>query len=200
MVLNCCYTDGFYRQTVKIPTARLYSCILQELAATIRDFKQKKILPMEMQDMRMKIISGLALLLSITQANHANELSTLEERMSQTEFHSAGLDKLSPQELETLNTWLRSHNAISTPADRVGLSTPESREVVNSRIAGSFSGWSGKTVFKLENGQWWKQGENDSFSAPEQQNPEISITPGLLGGWMLKVKGYNRSVHVERIH
>src|SRR5207342_2835934 len=40
--------------------------------------------------------------------------SSLEERMSQSEFHAAGLDKLSPAELNALNEWLRAHNATTT--------------------------------------------------------------------------------------
>ena len=40
--------------------------------------------------------------------------SSLEERMSQSEFHAAGLDKLSPTELNALNEWLRTHNAAAT--------------------------------------------------------------------------------------
>ena len=39
--------------------------------------------------------------------------SSLEERMSQNEFHAAGLEKLSPEELKALNEWLRTHNAVT---------------------------------------------------------------------------------------
>jgi len=40
--------------------------------------------------------------------------SSVEERMSQSEFHAAGLDKLSPEELKTLDEWLRTHYATTT--------------------------------------------------------------------------------------
>ena len=37
--------------------------------------------------------------------------STLEERMSQSDFRAAGLDHLSPEQLKYLNEWLRTHGA-----------------------------------------------------------------------------------------
>ena len=96
-------------------------------------------------------------------ANSANSasaagFSSLEERMSQSEFHAAGLDKLSPTELNALNEWLRTHNAATTtlvtPSGQpVFYASEADREVVQDRIDGSFSGWRGHSVFKLENGQ-----------------------------------------------
>jgi len=46
--------------------------------------------------------------------------SSLEERMSQSEFHAAGLDKLNADELRALDDWLRTHYATTTTYVAVG--------------------------------------------------------------------------------
>ena len=56
----------------------------------------------------MRTVIATAFLLLITAAASAAEFSSLEERMSQAQFHAAGLDKLSPEELKVLNDWVRS--------------------------------------------------------------------------------------------
>jgi hypothetical protein len=48
----------------------------------------------------------------------AQEFSSLEERMSAAEFKAAGLDKLSPAELEALNRWLRGQRSLQPRSPR----------------------------------------------------------------------------------
>ena len=62
----------------------------------------------------MRCAFAIAFAISLSVAASAAEFSSLEERMSQTQFHDAGLDKLSPQELKNLNDWLRGHPATLT--------------------------------------------------------------------------------------
>ena len=73
------------------------------------------------------------------------------------------------------------------------------REEFQSRIVGEFSGWSGSTVFRLENGMVWKQDENDRFRLQPVDSPMVTIKPGMFGSWRLSVEGHNRAVRVERI-
>ncbi|HET9482618.1 MAG TPA: hypothetical protein VFO79_01570 [Xanthomonadales bacterium] len=140
----------------------------------------------------------------------AQEFSSLEERMSDAEFRGAGLDKLTPEELEQLNGWLRSRlNAIPNTAvspSQVGFkpddglfATGGDRSEIVSRVDGVFDGWNRNTVLKLANGQWWQVTESQSFSVPEMQSPTVTISPAMLGSWLMKVEGYNRSARVTRI-
>lgn len=131
--------------------------------------------------------------------------SSLEERMSQSEFHAAGLDKLSPDELKTLDDWLRSHNAVvttvitTTPSGQpVFYAKDSDREVVQSHIDGSFSGWTGHTVFKLENGQEWTQAESGSYNCGKADHPSVKVKPMLLGSWLMYVSSCGDSVRVTR--
>ena len=140
----------------------------------------------------------------------AQEFSSLEERMTDSEFRAAGLDRLSPEELASLNEWLRSRlNAIPTTAvsrsqegfkpDDGLLATGGDRGDIVSSIDGAFDGWSKGTVLKLANGQWWEITDDRSFSIPETNNPGVTISPAMLGSWLLKVDGYNRSARATRV-
>jgi hypothetical protein len=89
-------------------------------------------------------------------------------------------------------------NADGAPTDLRGLERGDRTEI-NSRIVGSFSGWSGDDVFELENGMVWKQAESGTLSIATIENPEVRIRPGFFGSWQLQVEGSNRRVRVERI-
>ncbi|MBN8727290.1 MAG: hypothetical protein J0H15_06230 [Xanthomonadales bacterium] len=126
---------------------------------------------------------------------------TLEERMSQAEFRAAGLDKLSPEELARLNTWLAGHTA---PPRRPGsreafYPDPDARTTVNAHIAGDFTGWRGKTIFRLDNGQEWQQTESGYRNVGVFHNPSVTIKPMILGSWLMVVEGCGCSLRVQRI-
>mgnify|MGYP001032047578 CR=1 FL=1 len=170
------------------------------------------------------LIFGLLVSSAATTA-WADEFSTLEERMTGREFRDAGLHKLTDEELAALNRWIElrslAENELSErlaaqasaagsassgdPAgreteDRRGFFADRSdREAIRSRIAGSFSGWSGSTRFVLENGMIWEQIEAGRFSISEVENPEVVISPGLLGTWRLSIEGYSTAVRVQRV-
>jgi hypothetical protein len=147
------------------------------------------------------IATALALLL--TAAASAAEFSSLEERMSQAQFHAAGLDKLSPEELKTLNDWLRGHETVTqqvvTPSGQPVFYPKEfERELVESRIDGKFSGWRGHTVFKLENGQEWTQAESGSFTNGSYDHPQVRVKPMVMGSWLMSIPACGCSLRVTR--
>jgi hypothetical protein len=153
----------------------------------------------------MRLVIGIVLVLLASLTAIAAEFSTLEERMSKGEFHSAGLDKLSPDELKALNDWLRTHNTTTTVTQFVTptgqpVYYPEDskREVIESRIDGGFSGWYGKNVFKLENGQEWTQAESGQFTNGRYDHPKVKIKPALMGSWLMYVEPCGCSVRVTR--
>ena len=128
--------------------------------------------------------------------------------MSAAQFRAAGLDKLSPEELAALNEWLRKSASAGTvsaaPAavameDRTGLDDSSYSSGVSSRIIGKFAGWEGKTTFHLENGQVWRQVGSDKWSGVKLENPSVTIKPGFMGSWTLKVEGYNTTTKVKRV-
>jgi hypothetical protein len=169
---------------------------------------------------------GLSALIGVnTAAAQADTFSTLEERMTGREFRDTGLHKLTEEELAALNRWIElrslaenelaerfeaqanaassASSTASVPAeseDRRGFFADQpDREPIRSRIAGSFNGWTGNTRFELENGMVWEQVEAGRFSISRVDNPEIVISPGMLGTWRLSVEGYSSAVRVRRV-
>src|SRR5215470_10845678 len=99
--------------------------------------------------------------------------ATLEERMTQADLKASGQPVFYPDS--------------------------SARENVESHIDGLFTGWHGHTVFKLDNGQEWKQAESGAYDAGKFQDPVVRIKPMLLGSWLMYVEGCGCSVRVNRI-
>ncbi|WP_374604875.1 hypothetical protein [Arenimonas sp.] len=139
----------------------------------------------------------------------AQSFSSLEERMTEAEFKAAGLDKLSPEELARLNAF------IAEETGKVASTLPEATPMADNRgfyqsqgpqgeiitsISGEFRGWDGMgDRFTLDNGQVWEVTDSSTRLKVKLTNPEVTIEPGVLGAWYLKVQGYNTRARVKRI-
>lgn len=149
-------------------------------------------------------------------AAHAQSVPSLQQRMGNAAFHQAGLDRLSPQELHALEQWLAAHpDALVPPpsdagsatvaADRASghagvraAKTRPARETIVSHIAGRFGGWQPGDVLALANGQRWRVVDDSSLDTGKALDaPAVAIKPGLVGGWLLKVEGYNATARVQ---
>ena len=74
----------------------------------------------------------------------------------------------------------------------------ETDKSVTSVIPGHFKGWGPGTRFRLANGQVWRVSD-DSSAFYDLNDPKVTITPGILGSYYLKVEGVNDSPHVRRV-
>ena len=162
------------------------------------------------------LIAILALAVHLT-IFAAEGFSSLEEQMTGKEYTATGLNKLTPEELDALNNWIRGHSLatldqprggsyVATPGDggdTRGFEDKEEakmdRSVITSSIKGSFTGWDGSTVFELENGMIWEQVDKDTFYIREVENPEVTINPSAFHTWRLSAVGYGSECRVERI-
>jgi hypothetical protein len=142
----------------------------------------------------------------------ADGFSSLEEQMTGREFNSAGLEKLSQQELESLNNWIRVHSVATLAAASTRPKGKPSKEddpeeerddnertTITSTLVGKFSGWDGQTTFKLANGMIWSQDDKDKFYTKEVENPLAVVEPGMFGKWRLHIEGYDEDCRVKRI-
>ncbi|MEO6799103.1 MAG: hypothetical protein ABI178_04130 [Rhodanobacter sp.] len=149
----------------------------------------------------------------------ARQAVSLQKQMGNAEFTQAGLDKLSPAELQHLQQWLALHaselsasvpasaetSATAAAAKSSGPFTHKAKapqlkrnDTVTSRIAGEFNGWQRGTTMTLQNGQKWRVSDDSSLTVRKSLfNPEVSVKPGFMGSWVLKVEGYNTSAQVE---
>lgn len=164
-------------------------------------------------------LAGLTLAIPFSPALHATY--DLRQEMPAAVFEEAGLDKLSPEELEALNAWVggqlqeeRSAPLAQTSPDlpegddAFGLESVKERvaslfqskapERIESTIEGTFTGWEGDTVFRLANGQVWKQVQADSFYI-NVENPKVTIKRAIFGSYLLSVEGFGSSVRVRRV-
>ena len=83
-------------------------------------------------------------------------------------------------------------------SDSFGKVNEDETSEITSRIIGQFDGWSGDTVFRLENGQVWRQSGN-GFLKVSMNNPRVTIEKAVFGGFRLSVEGYNSRVKVKRV-
>ena len=82
-----------------------------------------------------------------------------------------GCRKLDPAERAKLDEFIRNYVARSNEkvaTEAVDKAVHEQKvqapEVIQSRIAGPFTGYNGRTIFTLENGQRWAQSQRETAS------------------------------------
>jgi hypothetical protein len=68
---------------------------------------------------------------------------------------------------------------------------------IESSISGEFEGWSGDTIFKLDNGQIWQQAEYD-YDYDYDYDPDVTIYQ-TTAGCRMKVEGEDDTILVKRI-
>ena len=140
--------------------------------------------------------------------------SNVEQQMSADEFKAAGLDKLSAQELASLNAWLQRKVGQET-AKAVEVAKEEGRkevkeknrgffdfgstEAIESNIVGEFKGFANGRKYTLQNGQVWEQVEAASLEGVRRTDPKVTIKPGVFNNWFLRIDGYNTQAKVRRI-
>ena len=88
-------------------------------------------------------------------------------------------------------------NATSFGADTLPSRENEAAQI-DSYIAGAFTGWTGETVFKLDNGQLWKQAGPGYFIDVRLQHPHVVIKK-LAFGYLLTLPGHSETVFVRRL-
>jgi hypothetical protein len=166
--------------------------------------------------MKKLLLAVMALLCTQTILAQTS-FSSLEEQMTGKDFQATGLEKLSAEELEALNSWIRSRSLATLDSPKAGsgaVYTEQSgdsrgfeneqmrnadKSTITSRLVGSFEGWDGQTVFTLENGMIWEQADKDKFYVKSVENPVVTIEPGAFRTWRLSVEGYASECRVERI-
>lgn len=150
---------------------------------------------------RRSLAIGLALTLCHTLAAAAENFPGIRVLMSPEEFRAAGLERLTPEELEALDRWLVRFTAqdpdpLQRDSEAVGQAQHDI--VVRANIIGDFSGWSGETVFELNNGQVWRQRHKDNFNYTGADRA-VEIRKNLLGFYKMTHLASGNSVGVSRV-
>jgi hypothetical protein len=116
------------------------------------------------------------------------EFPGVEKAMSPQEYDAAGLQKLTAEERARLDEFIRRFVASSNEVaaqKAVDRAVKERKvtppEIIQSRIVGPFTGFTGSTVFTLENGQRWRQSQPDSRYFPKVESPPVIIVKDEIG-------------------
>ena len=75
---------------------------------------------------------------------------------------------------------------------------PDVPEQITARLKGQFRGWTGDTVFRLDNGQVWQQRVGGKYRGKKLTDPEVIVQRGRWG-YYLKVVGVKRTIGVRRL-
>jgi hypothetical protein len=141
----------------------------------------------------------LALLLFVIPAfaeEQAKEFPGVQKSMSPKAFEDAGLNKLTPEELDRLNDFIRRYvgsanqEAANAAVENAVKENKVSSQpqVIESRIVGPFHGYNGRSRFALENGQVWAQSQQVSRSYAPIDSPPVIIVKGKWG-WRMYILG-----------
>jgi hypothetical protein len=133
-------------------------------------------------------ILGLCLVFSYVQpvAAAREQISgSIQQMMTPEEFKAAGLNKLSPEELQKLDAWLQGYREVTEKTAEKKATARASRtklDLLVSRVDGSFEGLTGRTIIRLEDGTVWKQANaDDRFRPRVTDHPAAVVIHGVFG-------------------
>ncbi|HEL3811971.1 hypothetical protein I5U23_12875 [Stenotrophomonas maltophilia] len=166
-----------------------------------------------------RLLACAAVLLTLSAPALAQRVveGDLQQQMSPAEFKAAGLDKLNATELAALNRWLQGKVEAAT-TQAVAAVREEAREEgrqevikknrgffdfgssepIESALQGEFRGFGQGRHYVLQNGQEWEQVDATHYSGGRKESPKVSMRPGLMGVWYMKVDGVNVQPKVRR--
>mgnify|MGYP006179389613 CR=1 FL=1 len=73
-----------------------------------------------------------------------------------------------------------------------------SKEPITGVLEGEFRGFGKGRIYTLDNGQTWEQTDATTLAGVRKTSPKVSMNPGLLGVWYMKVEGVNTQAKVRR--
>jgi hypothetical protein len=120
---------------------------------------------------------------------------SIQQMMTPGEFKAAGLNKLSPEELQKLDAWLQGYREVAEKtaekkaSERAAKIERTKLDVLVSRVDGTFNGLTGRTVIRLEDGTVWKQANADDRYRPKvTDHPAAAVIHGIFG-YKMQIQG-----------
>lgn len=156
------------------------------------------------------------------------DFQPLERAMTDEERNRSGVDSLTAKQRQFLNDWLKARYVDETRdapmdpskpaitearaieveverrvAEKLSTRQPSSKTTAASgpfeaSIVGDFSGWRGKTVFRLDNGQIWRQRSSSQYRH-RGSDKRVKLDKNWMGGWEMTVVSSGKSVLVSKV-
>lgn len=167
-----------------------------------------------MHNLTIRTLITLLLLAASTFAVRADDPS-VRNLMTPEDFTLSGLDKLSDAELAHLSEWVERYREGAVkgppPPPKKPSQMTESEKVVYeekkqeekdfelvAKVIPEFTGWSGKTVFRLDNGQTWQQRQPGNLRYSDGDS-NVVITRNFFGRYVMTHTATGRSIGVNRL-
>ena len=74
----------------------------------------------------------------------------------------------------------------------------QSESAFEARLTGDFTGWTGKTIFKLDNGQVWRQRSSANYRH-RGSDRRVKFKKNWMGGWEMTVVSSGKTVLVRKV-
>ncbi len=141
------------------------------------------------------LLMGASVQAQQTAAEKAEDFPGVRKALTPEQFAAAGMAKLSPEERQKLDDYLRGYftgatqRVVEKAVEKAKVAAVDEAvkerkvrppELIQSRIAGTVSGWKSGKIFVLENGQHWKISESGDRYFPGVTDPEVFIVRDLL--------------------
>ena len=116
----------------------------------------------------------------------------IQQMMTPEQFKAAGLNKLSPDELQKLDAWMQGYREVAeAKAEKKATARAErtKMDLIVSRVDGRFDGLMGRTIIRLEDGTAWKQANADDRYRPKvTDHPAAAVVHGVFG-YKMQIEG-----------
>ena len=76
--------------------------------------------------------------------------------------------------------------------------TKQSDSDFEARLTSDFTGWTGKTIFKLDNGQVWRQRSSANYRH-RGSDTRVEFKKNWMGGWEMTVVSSGKTVLVRKV-
>jgi len=143
-------------------------------------------------------ILGLCTILTLApllRAAREETSGSIQQVMTPEEFKAAGLNKLSPEELQKLNAWLQGYREVAEKTAEKKATARAAKvertkmDLLVSRVDGTFNGLTGRTVIRLEDGTVWKQANaDDQYRSRVTDHPAAAVIHGIFG-YKMQIEG-----------
>lgn len=131
--------------------------------------------------------------------------------MTPEDYAASGLDKLSDAERKHLSEWVERyregavvgpvvHKKQSQMTEEEKVEDKKVREaVIVAKVVPAFKGWTGTTIFRLDNGQLWQQRQNGKLLY-DGSDSTVTISRNVMGKYVLKHEDTGRGIGVMRVN
>jgi len=160
----------------------------------------------------LKTLTFILMVLVLSTANAADQASppNVKSLMTPEDYAESGLDKLTDAEREHMSEWVERYRegAVVGPVvyKKQSQMTEEEKiedqklrdAVIVAKVLPAFKGWSGKTIFRLDNGQVWQQRQNGTLKYAGSDST-VTISQNMMGKYVLKHEDSGRGIGVLRL-